>query len=345
MATTYEENPQKIDRGWIFSSTLDPIFFVIPVVLPFIFFALIGRSYFYPGLLAFVVLKIAFEMGHCFSTPVVLFRRRLENRISNFALYVGPVLTLLFALAFFNYWASLFYTVLAYFILTHLTQQQYGWVMISRRKSQDTSTPRWMDTAMLWNQVIAPVLFWQSTANHDIKLFFHHGDMHLAFSGTFAISCLVLQALLNVAYFGFLFLQWKKGHPRNYGKVLIFVTTWLCFFGGLVICQSAFLFFLVANLLHGAPYELYCHQQSKTDQKKSGALKVLEFFRWPYIYAVFILGLGTIWYLVSAAANPMNPFFVLLFFGPVIVHYYFDTFLWRRPGSFSALARPFSFQK
>jgi hypothetical protein len=152
-------------------------------------------------------------------------------------------------------------------------------------------------------------------------------------------TCLALygvRALL--AYLG------HSGRPSP-GKDMVVLTTWACWYLGIVVLNSDYAFTVTNVLIHGVPYmALVYYYRGSSERRASPPWWVFLVTLWALAYCEELLWDRAIWHerawLFGApwGLDGWHSLLVPLLATPQITHYVLDGFIWKRrqaPGLFS----------
>ncbi|MGD8861214.1 MAG: hypothetical protein PVI30_14495 [Myxococcales bacterium] len=169
--------------------------------------------------------------------------------------------------------AAFFWRVLAYVAVYHFVRQQYGWVALYRRRAGETDPlDRTLDTATIYAATLYPLLYWHAHLPRRFEWFV---------SGDFVagLAAPVVELLTPVYWgllLGFCARQVQRavtGGPVNPGKVLVVLTTWICWHLGIVALDSDYAFTVTNVIIHGVPYMAltYRHARMRSAEPRSPA--------------------------------------------------------------------------
>jgi hypothetical protein len=305
-----------------------------------------------PWLWLFGVVLI--DVAHVWSTTlrVYLDKREVMRRP---ALYFG-VPCLCYALGLFAHAISarVFWTVLAYTAVFHFVRQQWGWVALFHRRNPSTArADRVLDTLAVYSATLYPLVHWHA---HLPRRF------HWLIEGDFLIVPALSQdlvALLTPAYFALLALYCARQAQLALtgrlvpGKALIVLSTYACWYLGIVAFDGDYAFTASNVLIHGAPYFALTYRYARARHQiepapllgrvlKLGALGVVALFG-----AVAWLE-ELLWEQLVWSEQPLGRlalvFVVPLLALPQATHYALDGFIWKRsawpPGVAQSMAHP-----
>ena len=246
-------------------------------------------------------------------------------------------------------WAH-FWTVLAYVAMFHFVRQQYGWVALYNRRDPGAgSIERWVDATAIYAATLFPIVWWHAHLPRRFHWFLP-GDFVGGMIGPQGVAW--LWPLYWGALGAFAVVQLRRGFvdgPR-WGKLLVVVTTALCWGIGIVATNSDWAFTVTNVLIHGVPYMAIVWIYGHRDALRPRAV---AWQRWMFGAArgaaAFVLSLVALAYLEEWAWDRMVWHGETgLFAGPVIdvggalvlilpllavpqaTHYVLDAFIWRR---------------
>ncbi|MFN7133855.1 MAG: hypothetical protein ACK4N5_17400 [Myxococcales bacterium] len=243
-----------------------------------------------------------------------------------------------------------FWRALAYVALFHFVRQQVGWVALYRRRAgEHGALDRRLDAAAIYAATLYPVLYWHTHLPRRFS-WFVEGDFVAGLPAVLEPAGFMLHAAIMTAWGGRQLQRLAAGAPVCWGKLLVVASTWVCWYGGIVLFDSDYAFTVTNVLIHGVPYFAltfrYGAGRFREDRGWRGQL-----FRsgWPVLYlAVAALAFGEealwdrfIWReheaffgewgaaLEGAAATLLVPLLAL----PQAVHYALDGFVWKGAGN------------
>jgi hypothetical protein len=284
------------------------------------------------------------DVAHVWTTTlrVYLDKREVMRRP---ALYFGVPL-LCYALGLFAHAISsrVFWTVLAYTAVFHFVRQQWGWVALFHRRNPTARFDRVLDTLAVYAATLYPLAYWHA---HLPRRF------HWLIEGDFLfipVLSPMLVAALQPVYVALLVLfcarQAQLALQRAFipGKALVILSTFACWYLGIVALNSDFAFTATNVLIHGVPYFAltYRYGRVRTAQPEPaivlsrvlqlGVLGVL------LLFGAVALGEELLWERWVWSDHPLGRlalvFVVPLLALPQATHYALDGFIWKR----SALA-------
>ena len=224
---------------------------------------------------------------------------------------------------FLIYWdLKLFYIVQYYAVVFHIIKQQEAWFFISRTKVDFNPSRRIWEKIVLWNMMLPISIYWLSAATSDRKWFFSEAFPHI-FSIEIGYTAIALHWIINIAFLTDLLIGRKKGRKINLGALSILISTWMCYYIPYVIFES-FLFGLVMiQLIHSVPYiYLNLKESKKKFYKHAGLISLVGVL----LISLGILQLSSTTYYSETVGNIVHAIIWI----PAFLHYYFDTFLWKR---------------
>jgi hypothetical protein len=247
--------------------------------------------------------------------------------------------------------SGLFWRVLAYVAVFHFVRQQYGWVALCRRRLGAHSTlDRVLDDAAVYAATLYPILYWHANLPREFA-WFVAGDFIPGLPAGAARALLPLHVAIMAAYA--LRQLWLAAHrrPVSHGKNLVIATTWLAWFGGIVLLDSDYAFTVTNVLVHGIPYLALVWLYGRSRYAEIGG-PVARVFR-PRAIALFLAPLlalawveewgwdRVLWHerpaLFPGADLSLGPealaLVVPLLALPQATHYVLDAWIWRARGN------------
>lgn len=289
---------------------------------------------------------LAVDVAHVWSTSFRVYLDGTEVRRRPL-LYLGvPVLCYAVGVTIHALGPDLFWRVLAYVAVFHFVRQQYGWVMLYRKRGGETGAlDRWLDTLTIYAATVYPLLWWHANLPRRFVWFVQNDFVH----GLAAPVAAVLQPVywgLLVAFCARQAWLVARGRSPSWGKVLVVLTTWACWWAGIMAFDSDYAFTVTNVLIHGIPYLAltYRYGRARAAQAPStlvgrllrgGVVAFVAFVllaafveealwdRWVWHDRTWLFGRGTD---VSALVLTL---LVPLLALPQAVHYALDGWIWR----------------
>lgn len=288
------------------------------------------------------------DVAHVWSTAYRVYLDPAE-RGRRPGLYVGiPLAAWVIGVLLHTAGPGVFWRALAYLAVWHFVRQQYGWVMLYRRREQGlTDLDRWLDTAAIYAATLYPVLHWHAHLPRSFAWFLQ-GDFFPGLPKGVAETLWLPNLAIAAA---FLLRQvWRaaRGLRPSPGKLLIWATTWACWHGGIVFFDSDYAFTATNVFIHGIPYLAYVHHWGQRRFAAEPGLAVAALFR-PGRFALYLAPLVLVafveewsWDRLVWHDNPMlfpGPdlfpgvealsLLVPLLALPQATHYALDAWIWR----------------
>ncbi len=260
------DSPQAVSApllpsAWLFSRRADLLLFGGPAVVSMLLLAAGARTGHLDGDLPVVLwlaVVVCVDVAHVWSTGWRVYADPEELRRRP-ALYLGiPAAAYAAGVLLHTAGPLAFWRVLAYLATFHFVRQQYGWVALYRRKGGENEEPgatweRRLDAATIYGATLAPLAWWHATLP---KRF------HWLLDGDYAAGLPAGAGPAALAAFGVLFVAWVgkearrlvTGRAVSWGKVLVVLTTALCWHLGVVVFDSDYAFAVTNVLVHGVPY-------------------------------------------------------------------------------------------
>ncbi len=288
-----------------------------------------GSSPEWTWVVAVLFVDVAHVWSTCFRTyfDVDQLRRRP-------GLYFGTPL-LSFLVGALLYWAAggaIFWRALAYLAVWHFVRQQYGWVALYRAKNGDPGGwQRVLDTATIYLLTLYPLAYWHAHLPRKFWWFLAD-DFYAApalleqLLAPFYWLCLSAYTVRAAAtYLG-------RGKPSP-GKDMVVLTTWFCWYVGIVVFNSDYAFTVTNVLIHGIPYMALVYSRSQSRGTPWWAFLVSL---WALAYAEELLWDRTVWhdrgwlFGTGWSLDSWQFLIVPLLATPQITHYLLDGFIWKR---------------
>ncbi len=334
-----------LERWWIFSPRWDLLVFWGSCLASLLALALGG----YLGILhddspewTWIYAVLLVDVAHVWSTGFRVYFDSDEVRRRPY-LYLGvPVLSFLVGWQLYQLGPSLFWRALAYLAVWHFVRQQYGWVALYRRKAGEARNWEfYLDAAAVYAATLYPLLWWHAHLPRQFWWFLA-GDFQ-GLPQAWVAYFTPLYWLVGLAYLGKAVITYRqrRGHP---GKDTVVVTTWLCWYLGIVVFNSDYAFTVTNVLIHGIPYMalVYWYRQQRRGERPRFGLQqvVLPLLMiWMLAYTEEMLWDRAVWHergwLFGSAwqVGGWEIVLVPLFAVPQLTHYILDGFIWKRRAS------------
>jgi hypothetical protein len=353
----------RVRDGWILSPTADLAVFAGPVVvaggLVVAFERTAGLDVGVPPW-AFVLLVVGCDVAHVYATA---FRTYLDpdERRRRPVLYAGvPLACFAVGAALHLVSAALFWRCLAYLAAFHFVRQQVGWMAYSARRAGETSRfDRLFDRLAVYDATVFPLLWWHANLPRAYQ-WFVQGDFVPGVPPDVARALLPLHVAVLAAWFARQAWHGLFGRGLNRAKVLVLSTTWLAWFGGIVLFDSDLAFTATNVLAHGVPYLAVVHRfgaarwPAAAGAKAGGAAALFRADGFPLYFALLAAAAFLeewawdrfVWHEHGAVflgptvalGSVVLSVVVALLAVPQATHYVLDAFLWRTGRHNPALA-------
>ena len=338
------------DQGpWLFGRSLDLAVFGGSAVLSFALLGLGAATGMLHGDVPpwlWLACIVAVDVAHVWST---MFRVYLDGREVRRRplLYLGvPVLCYVIGAAAHAVSAMTFWRLLAYAAVFHFVRQQYGWVALYRRRAGERGRfDRVLDTAVIYAATVYPLIWWHGHLPRSFYWFMHN-DFVTGLADAVARPLAYVYWGLLAAFLIRQGVLAATGHTINAGKVLVVLTTWACWYVGIIAFDSDYAFTVTNVLIHGIPYLAltYRYGRARAAQQPNsllgrilnGGVAAFVFFCLVAAFAEEALWDQYIWHdnehIFGEGVNfagwmitLLVPFLAL----PQAVHYVLDGFIWK----------------
>lgn len=210
---------------------------------------------------------VGIDVAHVWST---LFRVYFDREALHGKplLYLGvPVVCYAAGVMAHAFSAAFFWRVLAYVAVFHFTRQQVGFVsLVSRRGPPQPEWERLLDRTTVYAVTLHPIVVWHTRLPEPFA-WFMQGDFVMGVPAWMA-RITELGMIFALALFfcrqGWLFLQ-RRG---SLTKTLIVITTFACWYGGIVVLASDFAFTVTNVVIHGVPYMALTYRYARAQRHK-----------------------------------------------------------------------------
>jgi hypothetical protein len=283
------------------------------------------------------------DVAHVWSTGFRVYFDADEVKRRPYLYFGVPLVSLAAGFGLYSLGSNVFWRTLAYLAVWHFVRQQYGWVVLYRRRAGEA--PRdwtyYLDAAAIYVATIYPLLWWHA---HLPRKFWWFLEGDFARLPAEWVTFLAPVYWLTLAAYTLKMVRsysQGRGHP---GKDTVVFTTWLCWYLGIIVFNSDYAFTVTNVLIHGVPYMalVYWYRQKKK-APDAGEPK----FRWTQVVYPLLL----VWFLAFAEemfwdraiwherswlfGHPwdirwLEPLLVPLLAVPQLTHYILDGFIWKR---------------
>jgi len=296
-----------------------------------------------PGLWLLAVVGV--DVAHVWSTAYRVYADPAEIRRRP-ALYLGvPVLAWLAGVALHLQSPALFWRVLAYAAVFHFVRQQYGWVMLYRRRGGETDRAgRLIDAAAIYAATLYPLIAWHASLPRHFHWFIA-SDFAGGLPPLVARVALVVYMAIMLAYVARALRSSMRGFVP-WGKHLVVASTAVCWWLGIVAFDSDYVFTVTNVLIHGVPYFVLVHRYgARRFTGERGAVAAVFRLGAPTFYGALVVvafleeGLwdALVWHdhprffgAWDISPGPLSlALLVPLLALPQAVHYALDAFVWK----------------
>ncbi|MFT7678632.1 MAG: hypothetical protein ACI8QC_002626 [Planctomycetota bacterium] len=249
-----QEAPLK--PGWILGPRADALAFSGPVIagLGLVAWAASRGNLHAPiSPLLFLILVALIDVGHVYATVFRVYLDPSELRRRP-ALYLGiPLGVYAGSVLLYAQGPMVFWRVLAYLAVYHFVRQQWGWMAYARRRAGESGLfDLRLDKAAIYAATLYPLLYWHTHLPADFEWFIVGDFVALpAWADTLGLG---LHHLVLGLFFARQVQRAARGLGVNYAKLQILISTWIAWFGGIVILRSDLAFTALNVLSHGVPY-------------------------------------------------------------------------------------------
>jgi hypothetical protein len=294
------------------------------------------------------------DVAHVWSTAFVVYLDPAEWRRRPWLYGGAPLAAWVGGLVLYRLGgAELFWRVVAYLAAFHFVRQQYGWVMMYRgRAGERDALGRWLDGATIYATTIVPLIVWHTRLPRAFW-WMREGDFVSGLPPGSRIASLIASlALIGYLVLGSGYLLravvGARRRPVPWGKHLVVITSAVCWYVGIVVCNSDYAFTVTNVFIHGIPYValifLYARRAAVRPESSQGlAARVVRrglgpflLSLWAVAYLEELLWDRGIWhdhpalFGHGADVGSLAAVVVPLLAVPQLTHYLLDAFLWRR---------------
>jgi hypothetical protein len=197
---------------------------------------------------------VCVDVAHVWATLFRVYLDPREVRRRPVLYLATPALAYAVGVALYTASPRLFWTALAYLAVFHFVRQQYGWVAIYKRLNDDRAPlDNALDAVAVYNAAVFPVLWWHGHLPREF-VWLIQGDFVRAVPARLVDALLPAHLAVMAAWALRQLVRYVRTREANAGKVVVVVTTWLCWYVGIVATDSDYGFTLTNVLIHGVPY-------------------------------------------------------------------------------------------
>ena len=303
-----------------------------------------------------VVLVLCIDVAHVYAT---LFRTYFHpaKRIEHHALLVtAPLLVWMTGTLLYVIDALLFWRVLAYLAVFHFIRQQYGFVRLYSRHSEQASflgiSASRLDQLMVYGAALCPVIWWHANLPRDFHWFIDH-DFFTGLPKQAGQLAMVVYAVIVILLFAREWQAWRKQAAVNLPRMLVIAGTACSWWVGIVLFDNDLAFTLTNVVSHGVPYMALVWIYNQRDRQALGTARPDIWQRLGWSPTAFLLVLGVLAYfeeglwdglvwrehssvfglfstLPAAHQHAVLAVIVPLLTVPQATHYVLDGFIWKR---------------
>lgn len=283
------------------------------------------------------------DVAHVWSTGFRVYFDRDEVMRRPYLYFGVPVFSFVAGLGLYYMGSHVFWRVLAYLAVWHFVRQQYGWVALYRRRAGEPvrDWTYYLDAVTIYTATVFPLIWWHANLPRRFWWFLKDDFARLPVEWVnyfVPLYWLVLGAYLVKAVWCY---RNGKGHP---GKDTVVVTTWLCWYLGIMLFNSDYAFTVTNVLIHGIPYMALVYwyrskrlkEEGKSPGFSWGQLIYPMLVVWMLAFAEEMFWDRAMWHERSwLFGSPWNVgslelLLVPLLAVPQLTHYILDGFIWKR---------------
>ncbi len=282
------------------------------------------------------------DVAHVWSTGFRVYFDSEEVSRRPFLYWGVPVFSFLVGWQLYQFGPSVFWRALAYLAVWHFVRQQYGWVMLYRRRAGESRNWEfYLDAAAIYAATLYPLIWWHSHLPRKFWWFLEGDFAKLPQIWSNGLTPVYWSVLIAYAIKAISRYREGRGHP---GKDTVVFTTWLCWYLGIVVFNSDYAFTVTNVMIHGLPYMalVYWYRQKKRKEKPKLGWSQAVFpllMIWLLAFTEEMLWdrvrwhergwlFGTGWDVES-----WQVLLVPLLAVPQLTHYILDGFIWKRQSS------------
>ncbi len=257
--------------------------------------------------------------------------------------------------------AALFWRLLAYFAVFHFVRQQAGWLRLYQRRMPPTDFDRHLERATVYMATLFPLFWWHTRVPRGFTWFMEGDFVEVLATPTtqaLADACEPLYWAVLATFLARQFWRARNGHPAQLGKIQLVVTTWLCWWLGIIALDSDYAFTVTNVVIHAVPYFVLTFRYATLSRSLQGKhprarLIAVVLFLLPLLALAFVEeGLWDRWIWMEhselfgsghEATMSVKNWLVPLLALPQLTHYILDGLIWRgttQNARFLSMIRP-----
>jgi hypothetical protein len=334
---------------WLFDRRTDLAVFVAPALASLALVALgmlTGHATGETPPTLWLAAVVMVDVAHVWSTTYRVYADPAEVRRRPLLYLGGPVAAYALGVAIYSASALIFWRVLAYAAVFHFVRQQAGWMVLYRRRAKeyDRLGDR-LEAGAIYLATIYPLVWWHTATPRQFHWFLPD-DFVLGLPAWIAPVVGAAYATVLVAYV----VRAIARRSKAWAKHLLLGSTAVCWYVGILVFDSDYVFTVTNVLIHGVPYmALIWRFGRRRAPQVPGLMRRIFRWGWPAFYLSLVLvalveeGLWDrlVWHdhpqffgdspMVLAA--PLLAWVVPLLALPQTVHYLLDGFIWRMNGN------------
>lgn len=341
-------------QPWIKSSVFDLALILAPGILP-VLLVLIFPNFFEnqaeeisPFLWVMLILLV--DVAHVHSSLYRTYFNPTAIKEHTTVFKMTPILAWIVGVVLYSVSSILFWRCLAYLAVFHFIRQQYGFVRIYSRKSDDVKWIKQLQGVAIYLLTFIPICIWHFSGPKNFN-WFVQGDFLYWGNPTLVLVLKVLFFITVAVYcFSELYL-YVKCKTVNLPRILLVLGTGASWYVGIVLYNGDLCFTMLNVVSHGIPYMalVWASERNKVSASGSKFLKqvfssygVLIFLGIVFLFAYLEEGLWdalvwrehkplfTVFYALSQVESQQLLAFLVPFLAlPQIVHYVLDGFIWK----------------
>lgn len=305
---------------------------------------------------AWIACVLVVDVAHVWSTVFRVYLDGAELKRRPLLYASAPLLCWLLGAMTYAFSSAAFWTVLAYLAVLHFVRQQYGWVALYRRRAGERGAlDRALDTAAIYAATIGPLVWWHAHLPRRFA-WFVPGDFVPGLATWLVGALTPLYWVVLTAFVARQLALLSRGRPVNVGKVVVVLSTWLCWWIGVVALDGDYAFTVTNVLIHGIPYLALTFRYGRARARAAPATLLGRLLRGgvPAFLGVIVLAAfmeealwdrlvwherGWLFGEARAVGEDLLVFLVPLLALPQATHYVLDAFVWKvRSGQNPSLA-------
>ncbi len=345
-------------QPWIRSASFDGILILAPALFAAAVVWLLRDTAFATSetpLLGWFVLVVAVDVAHVYSTLYRTYFDGAELRRRPVLYAAVPLFAWVAGVILYGFGGGVFWRVLAYLAAYHFVRQQYGFLMLYKRRERgERRWERRLDQAMIYLATIYPLIYWHT--HERVFSWFIDGDFVSVDAPYLHGFALTVYLTVIAAYVAKEVARFVREKRVNVPKNLLVFGTAASWYVGIVALDGDLAFTMTNVVAHGIPYVALIWAYGKKQAPRRERLGIARrtgafWFSWRWLPAFVLvlvffayveeglwdalvwrdheLGFPLFSWLPQLSDEALLTLVVPLLAVPQATHYVLDGYIWR----------------